>query len=104
GVVVGHNIGFDFDFLAYELARRDRRGFTTRYLDTLVLARRLAPDISDYKLDSLVEHIPFDPDGQLHTAATDVRVTEALLWHLVETGDLETLADAGLSQLDWTAV
>lgn len=104
GVVIGHNVGFDFEFLAYEIARRNRRGFTTRFIDTLALARRLDPTLGDHRLESLVDHLDFEPEEALHTAAVDVRVTEKLFWHLVETGDLETLADAGLSKLDWTAV
>jgi DNA polymerase III epsilon subunit-like protein len=104
GVLVGHNLSFDLGFIAYEAARVDRRGPDVRYLDTLALARRLDPDRGDHQLETLVDAYDVDPPGPLHTAATDVRATREVFWHLVDAGEIETLGDAGLSRIDWSAV
>ena len=104
GVVVGHNVGFDFGFLAYEAARRDARGPAVRYLDTLALARRLAPKRDNYRLGTLVDRYDLEVDGPLHTASVDVRATRALFWQLVDEAGLERLEDADLSKLDWRAL
>ncbi len=104
GVVVGHNLSFDLGFVAYEAARIDGRGPDVRYLDTLAIARRLDPALPDHSLDALVDAYGLAPDHPLHTAAVDVRVTRELLWHLVDLGGLDTLEDAGLSRINWSAV
>jgi DNA polymerase III epsilon subunit-like protein len=104
GVLVGHNLSFDLGFVAYEAARVDRRGPDVRYVDTLALARRLDPDRGDHQLETLVDTYEIDPPGALHTAATDVRATREVFWHLVDAGDFETLGDAGLSRIDWSTV
>lgn len=101
-VVVGHNLQFDFRFVAYEADRRDLRGPTVRFIDTLGLARRLLDRISDARLEVLLSHFDLSPDGELHTAIGDARATRALFWKLVEHGNLNMLADAGLKRLNWT--
>lgn len=102
GVVVGHNLQFDFRFVAYEADRLGLRGPTVRFIDTLGLARRLLDRTSDVQLGTLVSYFDCAPDGDLHTALGDARATRALFWKLVEHADLRTLADAGLKRLDWT--
>lgn len=102
GVIVGHNVRFDFRFIAYEAERLGLRGPTVRFIDTLGLARRLLPAAADYRLATLLETLGIVPDGALHTALTDARATQALFWKLVERGHLQTLADAGMKPLTWT--
>jgi DNA polymerase III alpha subunit (gram-positive type) len=102
GVVVGHNLSFDFRFVTYEAERLGLGGLTLRYIDTLGLARTLIPDADGYQLSTLVTHAGLSLAGPLHTATGDVRATRALFWHLVDRGGLDTLGDAGLKQLTWT--
>jgi len=101
GVVVGHNVPFDFGFLAYASERLGYEGPRVWYIDTLALARRLLLTVRDYRLDTLLTHYDLLPEAPLHTALTDARATRRLFWKLVNDGDLETLADAEVQRLDW---
>ncbi|NBC16964.1 MAG: 3'-5' exonuclease [Bacteroidetes bacterium] len=102
GVVVGHNVSFDVGFIAYEAERVGYAGPRIWYIDTLALSRRLLPSRGDYRLDGLLAHFDLVPEAPLHTAVVDARATQALFWSLVDRGELETLADAGVRRLDWT--
>lgn len=103
GIAVGHHLAFDLGFLAREADRLNRPGPRLAFIDTCTLARRLAPRTSDVQLATLLDYLGIDPDGPLHTAVGDARATRALFWALVERGGLDTLADAGLQRLNWTA-
>jgi len=103
-IVVGHNLAFDLGFLAYEAARRDIRGPKVRFVDTLSMAKRSGLDYPSHELGGLVDHFGIDHEGEFHSAVGDVRATKELFWRLVEENGLETLADAGMSRLDWAAV
>jgi DNA polymerase III epsilon subunit-like protein len=112
GVVIGHNLSFDFDFLTYEIERLRKRadpdaaallkgvGLRVRFVDTLGLARRLV-DVSRYELGALLEHFGASPEEPLHTALGDAFATRALFARLVDHPDVTTLADAGLQKLAW---
>ncbi len=100
-VVVGHNLSFDFRFVTYEAERLNRSGLDLRYVDTLGLARALLDVPSDYELGTLLAHFDAVPAEELHTAVGDALATRTLFWHLVETGDLTTLADAEVKRLRW---
>lgn len=101
GVVVGHNVTFDFGFLAYEAERFGYEGPRVWYIDTLSLARRLLPTTSDYQLEALLSHFDMLPEAPLHTARIDAEATKRLFWKLVDDGGLGTLADAEVRRLDW---
>ena len=100
-VVVGHNLSFDFRFVTYEAERLGRPGIDLRYIDTLGLARSLLDGPDDYSLGALLTHINADSEGDLHTAVGDARATRTLFWHLVDAGNLTTLADADIKRLRW---
>lgn len=102
GVVVGHNLSFDFRFVTYEAERLGTTHLQVRFIDTLGLARRLVADVPNYELATLLAHFNAAPAKELHTAVGDVRATRTLFWHLVDHGALDTLADAGLQPLTWT--
>ena len=102
GVVVGHNVQFDFGFIAYEAERYGLEGPELSYIDTLGLARRLLAGMSDYRLSTLLRSLDLTVAGDLHTAVADARATQALFWRLVEEGGYKSLADAGLKRLGWS--
>lgn len=102
GVVVGHNLQFDFRFVTYEAERRGLRGPTIHFIDTMHLARQALDRTPDVQLNTLLSHFDITPDGPLHTALADVRATRALFWALVAQCDLKTLADAGIRRLEWS--
>lgn len=103
-VVVGHNLSFDFRFVTYECQRLSalgRTGLDLQYIDTLGLARSLLDAPTDHALGPLLAHFDVAPDDELHTAVGDASATRTLFWHLVDAGDLTTLADAGVKRLRW---
>jgi len=78
-IVVGHNVKIDLDVL-----RRKLPGWEpSRTLDTLRLARVLAPGLRSYSLSALVAHYNLDenipPGLKPHRAAYDALVTARLL-------------------------
>jgi DNA polymerase III epsilon subunit-like protein len=101
GVVVGHNLSFDFRFVAYEAGRRALEGPDVRYIDTYALAKELDPDASSFKLENLAGRYDLPVQGEFHAAETDAAVSCELLWHFVLNGDVETLGQAGLSRIQW---
>jgi len=103
GIVVGHNLEFDFRFLTYEAERLGCDGLDLRFADTLGLARALLNAPDDYQLGTLLGHLDAAPDEELHTAVGDALATRALFWTLADAGGLETLADANVRRLQWGA-
>ncbi len=101
GVVVGHNVGFDLEFIAYELDRLGGTGLHLQYIDTLSMSKKLLPGMSDYRLATLAQIFDITVHGELHTAQVDAEVARALFWQLGEYGNLDTLADTGMKQLSW---
>lgn len=112
GVVIGHNLSFDFDFLTYEIERLRKttgpsiatilRGVSLRirFVDTLALARRLV-DLHGYELGALLDHFGAAPAEPLHTALGDALATRALFDQLTDHPEIGTMGDAGLQQLVW---
>jgi DNA polymerase-3 subunit epsilon len=95
-VVVGHNIGFDLGFLAYECARIGiELSFPDDGLDTIALARRYLTGMRRARLDRLAAalHVPV---ATRHRALADARITAQcfvlLLARAMEDG-CETLDD-----------
>jgi len=102
GVVVGHNLGFDFWFVAYEADRVGTAGPNLRFIDTLHLARRILKRKDGFQLGSLLKRFDIRCEGELHTASTDAHATRALFWKLVELGGITTVGEAGMKQLNWS--
>ncbi|WP_263840709.1 3'-5' exonuclease [Salinibacter sp.] len=101
GVVVGHNLPFDFRFVTYEAERLGLDGLGLRFADTLGLARSLLDAPDTHQLGTLLGHFDAAPDEELHTAVGDALATRTLFWHLVEHGGLRTLADIDVQRLQW---
>jgi DNA polymerase-3 subunit epsilon len=74
-VIVGHNIGFDLGFLAYESSRLGfELGFPDEGIDTIALARRYLTGMRRARLDRLAAalHVPV---ATRHRALADARTT-----------------------------
>ena len=102
GVVVGHNVSFDFKFIAYESERLGFRGPEVLFIDTLGLAKKFCNNTVDFKLESLLAEFNISTERSLHTAAVDVQATRALFWKLINQGEIETLGQAGMQRLNWS--
>ncbi|NBC03625.1 MAG: 3'-5' exonuclease [Bacteroidetes bacterium] len=103
GVVVGHNLSFDFWFISYEADRLGIAGPNIRFIDTLSLARKILPDRNSYQLNVLLKEFDIKVNGKLHTAITDTEATRALFWKLIEKGGISTVGEARLKKLNWSS-
>ena len=101
GIVVGHNLAFDFRFVTYEAERLGLEGLDVRYIDTLGLARTLLSDADSHRLGAVLAAVGAAPEEDLHTAVGDALATRTLFWKLVARGDLKTLSDTGMKRLRW---
>jgi DNA polymerase III subunit epsilon len=77
--IVAHNAAFDRGFLHAELARAGLSA-ESEFLCTMRLARRLAPGLSSYRLDALVDslHVRAKDALQFHRSVADVNHTVAI--------------------------
>ena len=76
--LVAHNASFDQHFLETELGHYGKK----RQLNfgcTLRIARRLYPDVINYKLETLVRYKEIPVNNQFHRALADAEMA-ALLW------------------------
>ena len=81
--LVAHNADFDIGFLGYEYSRIGR-GLRNRHICTLKLSRKLYPQLSDYRLETVVKHllgIEIDKTRR-HRALDDARLT-ADIWRKI---------------------
>ena len=72
--VLAHNAWFDAGFLGSEL---ERVGWTSpghAIVDTLALARRKLPGLSNHRLDTLARVLDLDPEGPHRALADSLRV------------------------------
>ncbi len=103
GVIVGHNLSFDFWFLSHECEKYCIETPSLRFIDTLSLSRKLIPGLTCYKLEDLIAVFDIKVLGKLHTAVTDAEATRALFWKLVEKGGISTVGEAGMKKLNWSS-
>lgn len=81
--LVAHNAAFDSRFWDAELARigqTRRQGF----LCSLLLARRVLPQASSHRLESLIRLLGLPVSGRFHRALADAEMTAGLLQRLRE--------------------
>jgi len=86
--LVAHNARFDLGFLQESLHRGGMPLWRGRTMDTILLSRRVYPELASRKLQDLrgLLNLP-DPcagEGQAHRAGADVEWTVELLKHLLE--------------------
>lgn len=79
-IMVAHNAPFDMAFLREEYARLGTIFAPPVVLDTVSLARRILPGLSQYKLTSLCQHLHIRPG--MHRAVGDALATAELFLHL----------------------
>lgn len=93
-VLVGHNVSFDCAFVN---AARESCGLETLsnpVLDTLKLARVMAPGLKRYRLSSLVQHFGIEAAPN-HRALSDAAATSGLLLELLKLLDSAGVRSAG---------
>lgn len=92
-IVVGHNVGFDIGFLAYE-AQLLGQSFPIDGLDTIPLARRFLPALRRFKLDNVADHLKI-PTSNRHRALGDAKVTAAVFIKLLEKAGQQGITTLG---------
>ncbi len=80
--LVAHNASFDMKFLESELSLIGKKR-PLNFGCTLQLARRIYPDVINYKLETLVKYKQITQKGPFHRALADAEVTAMLWTHLV---------------------
>ncbi len=78
-VLAAHNAEFDIGFIR-EGCRREGLAFDPTYVDTLILAQNLLPELGKYKLDIVAEHLKL-PAFQHHRASDDAAACGLFLPH-----------------------
>lgn len=83
--IIAHNANFDSKFLTAEM-NRINHSIKNSFLCTLLLSRRLIPDLPTYKLGYLKEYIKFKSpkNHKSHRALDDVLVTVSLWGYLLD--------------------
>ena len=71
-VIVAHNALFDLGFLNYELTRLKGRRLGDGAIDTVLLARQMAPGLPNYKLGTVSEALG-SPVASCHRALADAQ-------------------------------
>lgn len=87
--LLAHNASFDAGFLGRELGRLGLPLPAHTFLDTLALARRCWPSMTDHRLDTLAGHLGISLDGR-HRALADSRRVMRLWLALTADGPPET--------------
>jgi DNA polymerase-3 subunit epsilon len=87
-LLVGHNVGFDINFLNAELARAGRVNLINDRLDVMGLASRLVPGLRRPSLDKVALHFGFNP-RKVHRALVDAELAGQVAIQLAaRAGDL----------------
>ena len=95
-VVVAHNASFDVGFLNYELRRLKGRRLGEGAIDTLPLARALAPGLPNYRLQTVAEALGA-PVAACHRALADAQAAGHVFVTLV--GRLQEQGITRLSEI-----
>ncbi len=92
--LVAHNASFDMKFLESEFNLIGKKR-PLNFGCTLQVARRVYPDVINYKLETLVRYKQLPQNGRFHRALADAEMTAALWMRLIE--DLK--ADHGFDEV-----
>ncbi|GER86416.1 hypothetical protein KDW_05780 [Dictyobacter vulcani] len=91
--LVGHNLGFDLNFLAYE-AQLLGLSFPIDGLDTIPLARRFLPALKRFKLDMVAAHLNIRTHNR-HRAFGDAEVTAEVFLRILALAQQEGISNLG---------
>ena len=92
--LAAHNADFDMGFIA-ETARRIGRPFPNSAVDSLILAQNLLPDLKNFKLDTVANHLNL-PAFNHHRASDDAATVAYMLvpfFRMLEDMGIHTLQD-----------
>lgn len=94
-VIVGHNVGFDINFLYDNAERLGLAPVTNDFVNTMRLSRRLCKDLERHDLESLAEHLGVEIENR-HRALGDSQITACCF------EKMRTMAEAlgGIPKLD----
>lgn len=84
--LVAHNIAFDVKFINHACYGLKMPELANRQIDTLQLARKLIPEVSQYKLKTLAEHFKLETEP-CHRALADCYTTYLLYEKLTNLHD-----------------
>lgn len=102
GIVVGHNVTFDLEFIASELIRLGQTMPPVWFIDTLGLARRvLTPAPPDWRLSSVAVELGLELPDRLHEALPDARLAAQVFERLAERLSHPTLGAVGTQRISW---
>ncbi len=90
--LVAHNANFDIGFID-EVCIREGMNFDPTYIDTLILAQTMLPEMKGHKLDMVAGHLGL-PDFEHHRASDD-----ALTCGLILMRFFKMMAEEGVSTL-----
>lgn len=95
-VLVAHNAQFDVGFMK---AKAERMGtdFNFAYMDTMVLARCMYPDLPNHKLDTLTKHLNVILENH-HRAVDDAKATADIFIKMLE--ELEKLGKKDITEFN----
>ncbi len=81
-MLIAHNATFDIGFIR-RVCENNRIPFPYTFLDTVPLARFVAPELKKYKLDTLAEHYGLG-DFNHHRASDDAEMLAMIFFKMVE--------------------
>lgn len=94
-VFVAHNAGFDYSFVSEEF-KRSKISFESPRLCTVLLGRKLLPELTNVHLDALSDFYDIKI-SQRHRALPDAQATAIVLQKFIELGkqryNIKTLSD-----------
>ena len=91
--MVAHNSPFDTQFLVSDIKAFETAAPRGQVFDTLALARKVFPGLSNYRLETLIQHLKIPGTG-FHRAEADAICCGHLFSKILER--------AGMSTLDFT--
>ncbi len=90
GLIVGHCIGFDLEFINRKLGVYCGTHLQNPHLDTTTLSRSLQPSLGNHSLDHILKVLEIQPVGR-HTALGDAKLTAQILIHFLKSPNLRNI-------------
>ena len=77
-VIVGHNVSFDINFLYDNFEEEINKKFANNFVDTIRLARKIYPNLENYKLENICNQLNIKVE-KYHRAIADCIAANELL-------------------------